>query len=47
LFDAQQNETLNVVNIVELALITFNEDYIVLERDKEEIITQIRSATAQ
>ena len=37
----QQNETLNVVNIVELALDIFNEDYIVFERDKEEIITQL------
>ena len=38
---AQQNETLNVVNIVELALDIFNEDYIVFERDKEEIITKL------
>ena len=38
---AQQNETLNVVNIVELALDIFNEDYIVFERDEEEIITKL------
>ena len=38
---AQQNETLNVVNIVELALDIFNEDYIVFERDKDEIITKL------
>ncbi len=38
---AQQNETLNVVNIVELALDIFNEDYIVFERDKEEIIAKL------
>ncbi len=38
---AQQNETLNVVNIVELALDIFNEDYIVFERDREEIITKL------
>ena len=38
---AQQNETLNVVNIVELALDIFNEDFIIFERDKEEIITKL------
>jgi signal transduction histidine kinase len=38
---AQQNETLNVVNVVELALDIFNEDYIVFEKDKEEIITKL------
>ncbi|WP_339634145.1 sensor histidine kinase [Bizionia echini] len=35
---AQQNETLNVVNIVKLALDIFNEDYIVFLADKKEII---------
>ena len=38
---AQQNETLNVVNIVELALDIFNEDFIIFERNKEEIITKL------
>jgi signal transduction histidine kinase len=38
---AQQNETLNVVNIIELALDIFNEDYIAFEKDKEEIITKL------
>ena len=38
---AQQNETLNVVNVVELALDIFNEDYIVFEKEKEEIITKL------
>jgi nitrogen fixation/metabolism regulation signal transduction histidine kinase len=35
---AQQNETLNVVKIVKLALDIFNEDYIVFLTDEEEII---------
>ena len=35
---AQQNETLNVVKIVKLALDIFNEDYIVFLVDEEEII---------
>ncbi len=35
---AQQNETLNVVNIVKLALDIFNEDNIVFIADKQEII---------
>ncbi len=38
---AQQNETLNVVNVIELALDIFNEDYIIFEKDKEEIITKL------
>lgn len=38
---AQQNETLNVVSIIELALEIFNEDYITFEADEEEIITLI------
>jgi signal transduction histidine kinase len=38
---AQQNETLNVVNVVELALDIFNEDYIVFESNKKEIITKL------
>ncbi|GAA4940154.1 HAMP domain-containing sensor histidine kinase [Algibacter agarivorans] len=37
---AQQNETLNVVKIVKLALDIFNEDYIVFTADKEEIIAK-------
>ena len=37
---AQQNETLNVVKIVKLALDIFNEDYIVFTSDSEEIITK-------
>ncbi len=36
---AQQNETLNVVNIVELALEIFNEDYIYFHCNEKEIIT--------
>ncbi len=35
---AQQNEMLNVVKIVDLALDIFNEDYIEFDSDKEEII---------
>ncbi len=38
---AQQNETLNVVEVVELALDIFNEDYIVFESQEEEIITKL------
>lgn len=37
---AQQNETLNVVKIVKLALDIFNEDYIVFLADEEEIIAK-------
>ncbi|WP_083191685.1 sensor histidine kinase [Formosa haliotis] len=36
---AQQNETLNVVNTVRLALDIFNKDYIVFLAEREEIIT--------
>lgn len=36
---AQKNETLNVVEIVRLALDIFNEDHIVFNAEKEEIIT--------
>lgn len=38
---AQQNETLNVVDVVHLALDIFNEDYINFSSDAEEIITKI------
>ncbi len=38
---AQQNETLNVVEIVKLALDIFNEDYIEFYSDKEEIIAKL------
>lgn len=38
---AQQNETLNVVDIVELTLDIFNEEFIQFESDSEEIITKI------
>lgn len=38
---AQQNESLNVVDVVELALDIFNEDFIVFESDREEIIAQL------
>lgn len=38
---AQQNETLNVVNIVRLALEIFNEDYIDFSTEKEEIIAKL------
>ena len=38
---AQQNETLNVVQVVEMALDIFNEDYIIFERDKQEIISKL------
>jgi len=37
---AQQNETLNVVSIVKLALDIFNEDYIYFTSDKTEIIAK-------
>ena len=37
---AQQNETLNVVKIVKLALDIFNEDYIVFTATKEDIIAK-------
>lgn len=37
---AQKNETLNVVQIVKLALDIFNEDYIVFMADEEEIIAK-------
>ena len=37
---AQQNETLNVIEIVKLALDIFNEDYIFFISDKEEIIAK-------
>ncbi len=37
---AQKNETLNVVQIVKLALDIFNEDYIVFLADEEEIIAK-------
>jgi two-component system nitrogen regulation sensor histidine kinase NtrY len=38
---AQQNETLNVVEVVDLALDIFNEDYIVYEPENEEIISKM------
>lgn len=38
---AQQNETLNVVKVVELALDIFNEDFIVFESDETQIISLI------
>jgi two-component system, NtrC family, nitrogen regulation sensor histidine kinase NtrY len=38
---AQQNEVLNVVEIVELTLDIFNEDYIVFECSEQEIISKI------
>lgn len=38
---AQENETLNVVNIVDLALDIFNEEYIIFESEEPEIITKI------
>ncbi|CAH8282725.1 HAMP domain-containing protein [Mariniflexile fucanivorans] len=38
---AQQNETLNVVNIVKLALEIFNEDYIDFSAEKDEIIAKL------
>ena len=38
---AQQNETLNVVEIVKLALDIFNEDYIIFTSDHKDIITKL------
>ncbi|WP_224489134.1 sensor histidine kinase [Robertkochia flava] len=38
---AQQNETLNVVKVVRLALDIFNEDYITFVSDEEEIIAKL------
>lgn len=38
---AQQNETLNVVDVVQLALDIFNEDFIVFEKEEDEIITKM------
>jgi signal transduction histidine kinase len=38
---AQQNETLNVVQVVELAMDIFNEEYIVFKSDSPEIISKI------
>ncbi|MDI5889035.1 ATP-binding protein [Flavobacterium sp. LB3P48] len=38
---AQQNETLNVVEVVELAMDIFNEEYIEFHRDSPEIISKI------
>ncbi len=38
---AQQNETLNVVEVVELAMDIFNEEHLVFEKDAPEIISKI------
>ncbi|MBK0369688.1 sensor histidine kinase [Flavobacterium agrisoli] len=38
---AQQNETLNVVEVVELSLDIFNEDYVVFESEETEIISKM------
>lgn len=38
---AQQNETLNVVDVVELTMDIFNEEYIVFVAEEEEIISKI------
>jgi two-component system nitrogen regulation sensor histidine kinase NtrY len=38
---AQQNETLNVVQVVELAMDIFNEDFIVFESNKEYIVSKL------
>jgi two-component system nitrogen regulation sensor histidine kinase NtrY len=38
---AQQNENLNVIDVIDLALDIFNEDFIVFESEKEEIITKL------
>jgi signal transduction histidine kinase len=38
---AQQNETLNVVEVVELAMDIFNEEYIEFQSDSPEIISKI------
>jgi hypothetical protein len=41
-FDAsQQNETLNVVEVVELAIDIFNEEKVVFESESPEIISKI------
>jgi nitrogen fixation/metabolism regulation signal transduction histidine kinase len=41
---AQQNETLNVVNVVEMTLDIFNEDYIVFESNEKSIISKMDRA---
>jgi len=41
---AQQNETLNVVNVVELTLDIFNQDYILFESDEKSIISKMDRA---
>ncbi|MCV9930412.1 ATP-binding protein [Flavobacterium sp. LS1R49] len=38
---AQQNETLNVVEVVELSLDIFNEEYLVFQSEEEEIISKM------
>jgi two-component system nitrogen regulation sensor histidine kinase NtrY len=38
---AQQNETLNVLEVVELALDIFNEDYVIFQSDEKEIISKM------
>ncbi len=38
---AQQNENLNIIDVVELALDIFNEDFILFESEKEEIIIKL------
>ncbi|MBF7092833.1 GHKL domain-containing protein [Flavobacterium sp. ALJ2] len=38
---AQQNETLNVVEVVELSLDIFNEEYLIFQSDEEEIISKM------
>ena len=38
---AQQNETLNVVQVVELALDIFNEDFIIFQSNKEYVISKL------
>lgn len=38
---AQQNETLNVVDVVELTMDIFNEEYIIFKAEEEEIISKI------
>jgi signal transduction histidine kinase len=38
---AQQNETLNVVEVVELAMDIFNEEYIMFQSDSPEIISKV------
>lgn len=38
---AQQNETLNVVDVINLSLDIFNEDFITFEAESDEIITKI------